>query len=75
MQEGVGELGVWSEDEGEDGWEDELAPDEGRVMQYSQETMKKKKAYEREKRRKAQEVLRTQQRTNSNSLRLGTRVT
>lgn len=70
----MGELGAWSEDEGEDGWEDELAPDEGHLIQYSQEAMKRKKAHEREKRRKAQEALRNQQRINNSSLRLGTRV-
>ena len=73
MQEAVGELGAWSD--GEEGWEDELAPEEGHVVQHSQEAMKKKKALEREKRRKAQEVLRTQQRASSSGLRLGTRVT
>ena len=71
----VGELGAWSEDEGVEGWEEKLAPEEGHLVHDSQEAIKKKKAYDREKRRKAQEVIRNQQRTVNSSTRLGTRVT
>ena len=57
-----------------EGWEDGLAPDEGNLVHASQEALRKKKAHEREKRRKAQEALRTQQRAMNSGVRLGTRV-
>ena len=75
MQEQVGELGAWSDDEeagAGGGWEEE-----GDLLTDSQHAIRMKRASEREKRRKAQEALRGQQRTSSGTsgLRLGTRVT
>ena len=73
MQEQVGELGAWNDDEGEEGgWEEQ-----GDLLTDSQHALRIKRENEREKRRKVQEALRGQQRTNSgaSSLRLGTRIT
>lgn len=76
MQELAGELGAWSDDEedgrGEGGWEEQ-----GDLLTDSQHALRMKRESEREKRRKAQEAMRGQQRTCSgtNNLRLGTRVT
>lgn len=75
MQELAGELGTWSDEEegrGEGGWEEQ-----GDLLTNSQHVLRMKRASEREKRRKAQEAMRGQQRTSSgtSNLRLGTRVT
>jgi hypothetical protein len=74
VQEQVGELGAWSDEEegGGGGWEEQAD-----LLTDSQHSLRMKRASEREKRRKAQEALRGQQRTSSatSSVRLGTRVT
>jgi len=57
------ELGVWSDNDKEKGWEDELLLDEGEVIQSTETVMKENRKQERNSRRQTNNYIRSQQRT------------
>lgn len=57
------ELGNWNDGDSEEGWEAELHLDEGNLVADSRVAIKEKRKKDREFRRKAQDLQRTQQKT------------